>query len=50
MSQSQAVIAEHDRLADLILSGTGDLGGVALLIDRITSAHTERMKTLGLNP
>jgi hypothetical protein len=50
MSQSQAVIAEHDRLAELIISGTGDLGGVAQLIDRITSAHTERMRALGLNP
>ena len=50
MSQSQAVIAEHDRLAELIMGGTGDLGGVAQLIDRITSAHTERMRTLGLNP
>ena len=50
MSQSQAVIAEHDRLAELIIAGTGDLAGVALLIDRITAAHTERMKTLGLNP
>ena len=50
MSQSQAVIAEHDRLAEMIIAGTGDLGGVALLIERITSAHTKRMKALGLNP
>lgn len=50
ISRSQAVIAEHDGLADLIISGTGDLAGVARLIDRITSAHTERMTTLGLNP
>jgi hypothetical protein len=50
MSQSQAVIAEHDRLADLIIAGTGDLSGVALLIERITAAHTQRMKALGLNP
>jgi rubrerythrin len=50
MSQSQAVIAEHDRLAELIIAGTGDLGGVARLIERITAAHTERMKALGLNP
>jgi hypothetical protein len=50
MSQSQAVIAEHDRLAELIIAGTGDLSGVALLIDRITGAHTRRMKALGLNP
>jgi hypothetical protein len=50
MSQSQAVIAEHDRLADLIIAGTGDLSGVARLIQRITDAHTKRMKALGLNP
>ena len=50
MSQSQAVIAEHDGLAELIIAGTGDLSGVAQLIDRITAAHTKRMKALGLNP
>ncbi len=50
MSQSQAVIAEHDGLAELIITGTGDLSGVARLIERITSAHTRRMKALGLNP
>jgi hypothetical protein len=50
MSQSQAVIAEHDGLAELIIAGTGDLSGVSRLIERITSAHTKRMKALGLNP
>src|SRR5215204_1222564 len=50
MTQSQAVIAEHDGLAELIIAGTGDLSGVARLIERITSAHTQRMKALGLNP
>jgi hypothetical protein len=50
MTRSQAVIAEHDRLAELIIAGTGDLSGVGQLIERITSAHTERMKALGLNP
>jgi hypothetical protein len=50
ISQSQAVIAEHDQLAQLIVEGTGDLSGVGRLIERITTAHTERMKTLGLNP
>ena len=49
-TQSLAVIAVHDRLAELIVAGTGDLSGVARLIERITSAHTERMKALGLNP
>jgi hypothetical protein len=50
ISQSQAVIAEHDQLAQLIVEGTGDLAGVGRLIERITAAHTDRMKTLGLNP
>ncbi|TKJ19110.1 ferritin-like fold-containing protein [Blastococcus sp. CCUG 61487] len=50
ITRSQAVIAEHDGLAELIITGTGDLAGVGRLIDRITAAHTERMKTLGLNP
>jgi hypothetical protein len=50
MTQSQAVIAEHDRLAELIIAGTGDLAGVSRLTERITSAHTQRMKALGLNP
>jgi len=50
MTQSQAVIAEHDGLAELIIAGTGDLSGVAQLIERITAAHTKRMKALGLNP
>ena len=48
ISRSQAVIAEHDRLADLIMGGTGDLAGVGRLIERITTAHTERMRALGL--
>jgi hypothetical protein len=48
MTQSQAVIAEHDRLADLIMAGTGDVAGVGRLIERITTAHTERMAALGL--
>src|SRR3954447_22978211 len=50
MSQSQAVIPEHDELAQLIVAGTGDFTGLGRLIERITTAHTERMKTLGLNP
>ncbi len=50
ITQSQAVIAERDDLARLIMSGTGDLAGLRRLIDRITAAHTERMRTLGLNP
>ncbi|MGY1689984.1 ferritin-like fold-containing protein [Geodermatophilus sp. SYSU D01105] len=50
ITQSQAVIAERDQLARLIMEGTGDLAGTGRLIERITAAHTERMRTLGLNP
>ncbi len=50
ITQSQAVIAERDGLAQLIMEGTGDLSGIGRLIERITSAHTDRMRTLGLNP
>jgi hypothetical protein len=48
ISRSQAVIAERDELGELIMTGMGDLGGVARLIDRITSAHSARMRALGL--
>ncbi|WP_199506494.1 ferritin-like fold-containing protein [Geodermatophilus sp. TF02-6] len=50
ITQSQAVIAERDRLARLIIEGTGDLAGVGRLVERITAAHTKRMRALGLNP
>src|SRR5918997_305859 len=50
MRQAQAVVAERDQLAELILEGTGDVSGIGRLVERITTAHTERMKTLGLNP
>jgi hypothetical protein len=50
LTQSQAVIAEHDDLADLIITGTGDLAGVGELLNRLTTAHSRRMRALGLNP
>lgn len=50
LTQSQAVIAERDGLADLLMTGTGSLNGVAELLGRITAAHTVRMQSLGLNP
>ena len=50
ISQSQAVVAEREDLARLITTGTGDLVGIGRLVDRITAAHTERMRALGLNP
>jgi hypothetical protein len=49
LTQSQAVIAAHDDLADLIIAGTGDLAGVGELLGRLTTAHSARMRALGLN-
>jgi hypothetical protein len=48
ITRTQAVVAERDELGRLIIEGMGDLGGVARLIDRITAAHQERMRALGL--
>jgi hypothetical protein len=48
ISRSQAVIAERDDLGQLIIEGMGDLAGVGRLIERITTAHSARMHTLGL--
>jgi hypothetical protein len=50
LTQSQAVIAEHERIGELIIAGTGDLAGVGQLLQRITTAHGHRMRALGLNP
>lgn len=49
LTQSQAVIAERDGLADLLITGTGDLNGIADLLTRLTTAHGQRMGALGLN-
>jgi len=49
LTQSQRVIAERDQLAELLISGTGDLAGVGELLKRITAAHTVRMSYLGLS-
>lgn len=48
LTQSQRVIAERDQLAELLITGTGDLAGVGELLKRITGAHTVRMSQLGL--
>lgn len=50
LSQAQSVAAEHEALADLVLSESVssrlDLAG---LLDRLTSAHVDRMAALGLD-
>jgi DNA-binding ferritin-like protein len=48
MSQTQHVLADRDSLMMLLVEGTGDLTGVAALMQRITDRHAERMAALGL--
>ncbi|MDP9093564.1 MAG: ferritin-like domain-containing protein [Actinomycetota bacterium] len=49
ISQTQHVLADRDALMMLLVSGTGDLSGIAGLIGRITDRHEERMTALGLS-
>ena len=49
ISQTQHVLADRDALMMLLMSGAGDLTGVAGLLGRITDRHEERMASLGLS-
>jgi len=49
ISQAQRVAAERDAFTELVVEGSGDLAGVGMLIKRLTNAHTERMRAIGLN-
>jgi hypothetical protein len=49
LSQAQRVAAERESFIYLIMRGTGDMAGLNSLFKRLTAAHTERMKAVGLN-
>jgi len=48
ITQAQYVLAEHDELVDLVLSGTGGLGKVTDFFGRLQRTHDDRMHQLGL--
>ncbi|GAA5128413.1 ferritin-like fold-containing protein [Haloechinothrix salitolerans] len=48
LTQAQYVVAERDGLAELIVTGTGDLSGIAGLLRRLQQKHHKRMQSLGL--
>jgi hypothetical protein len=48
ITQAQYVMAEHDELTDLVVSGTGGLGKITDFFDGLQRTHAERMAELGL--
>lgn len=48
ITQAQYVMAQRDELAELVLTATGDLNGIAALFERMQDSHAQRMAVLGL--
>jgi tRNA isopentenyl-2-thiomethyl-A-37 hydroxylase MiaE len=49
ITQAQYLLADHDELIDLVVSGTGGLNNVAAFFDRLQHTHDQRMSELGLS-
>lgn len=48
ITQAQYVLADHDELVDLVVSGTGGLPQLAGFFERLQHTHDQRMRELGL--
>ncbi len=48
ITQAQYVLADHDELVDLVMSGGGGLSQMTGFFDRLQHTHNTRMRELGL--
>lgn len=49
ITQAQYLLADHDELVDLVVSGAGGLGQLNAFFDRLQQTHERRMRDLGLS-
>ncbi|CFR96439.1 hydroxylase for synthesis of 2-methylthio-cis-ribozeatin in tRNA [Mycobacterium tuberculosis] len=43
------MLADHDELVDLVVSGSGGLSQLGAFFDRLQQTHDQRMRELGLS-
>ena len=48
ITQAQYLLADHDELVDLVISGPGGLGQLTAFFDRLQQTHDRRMRELNL--